>query len=45
MSNVRAGISITLLGDGDALSKTTGLSMLGQVPDRTAELMAAVKGS
>lgn len=45
MSNVRADISVTLLGDKDALSETTGLSMLGQVPDGTGELMAAVKGA
>lgn len=43
MSNVKAEISETLLGDRDALSETTDLLMLDQVPDGTGELMAAVK--
>ena len=43
--DVKAEISVTLLGDRDALSKTVGLLMVGQVPDGTGELMAAVKGA
>lgn len=45
MSNVKAEISETLLGDRDALSEATDLLMLDQVPDGTGELMAAVKGA
>lgn len=45
MSNVRAEIPITLLGDRDALSEATGLLVLRQVLGGTGELMAAVKGA